>query len=174
MAVFSFVLVGLLVVMLGLVALGFREGDEAGDACLLRVVASRGARAVSVEVCNPRPEPVLVGMSLRRVGWRMRLEGGTYSRLATRKTTPDLLPARQHVVGVVGASESGTFIVGAADTGLARRAELVVVVGQTGRLRALHRLVTVCGPRGDDAFGSGMEGGRGSLAPVSRRLTAGS
>jgi hypothetical protein len=140
MFVLSVIVVVLLVGVLLLIPLGFREGDKPGDALPLAVEPCLRPRGATVEVINPGPVPVLVGLSLRRPRLRLRLEGGTYASLRTRRTTPDLLPGQQTVVGVVRPGDTESFIVPAADS-LSVRAELVLVLGQANRLRSIHRSV---------------------------------
>jgi hypothetical protein len=139
MVVFSVIVIVLLIAVFVLIPLGFRAGDKPGDALLQRVEPCY-RRGATVEVRNPGSETVLIGVSLRRVGFRLRLEGGTYVRLRTRKTTPDLLPRQQDVIGVVEANERETFVV-PANANLGPRTELVVVFGQARRLRSIHRSV---------------------------------
>lgn len=139
---FGVVLIVLLVGVLLLIPLGFREGDKPGDALVLGAVPHPCPRGVSVEVTNRGHVPLLIGMSLRRPGLRLRLEGGAYARLRTRGTTPDLLPERQAFIGVLHPGEREMFVV-VASANVGRRAELVVVCGQPDRLRSIHRSVSL-------------------------------
>lgn len=140
MIVFSVALTLLLVCVLMLIPLGLRAGDKPGDALLLAVEPQAAPRGASVTITNPGEVAVIVGLSLRRRGVRLRLEGESYTRLRTSRTAPELLPASQAAVGVVTPDEPAIFSV-PADARLGRRAELVVVVGQRDRLRTIHRLV---------------------------------
>lgn len=138
MVILSIVSVIFLFGVLILVPLGFREGDKPGDARVQNVEAWSYPRVVTAEITNPASVPVMVGISLRSPSLRLRLEGGTYARLRTRKTTRDLLPAEQTVIAVIDAGESQRFVI-PADPGLGKRAALVVITGQPGRLRTIHR-----------------------------------
>jgi hypothetical protein len=140
MVVISVVVPLLLVAALLLIPFGFREGDQSGDALVKRLESCAWPRGVLVTMTNPSSSTALVGMSLRRPGLRLRLEGGTYARLRSGRLTGDLLPSQQTTVGVVDPGEQATFVV-PAELGLGIRAELVLVVGQRGRLRSLHRAV---------------------------------
>lgn len=151
MIVLGVVVAVLLVGVLVLIPLGLREGEKPGDAVIVAIAPGRGrpgwscapatrSRVVKVTVRNPGALPLLVGMTLRRPRFRLHLETGTYVRLRTRRATADLLPSRQATVGVVRPNEDASFEV-AANRRLGRRAELVVVMGQPGRLRTVHRAV---------------------------------
>jgi hypothetical protein len=140
MLVFSALVVILLIAALALIPIGLREGDRAGDALPVSIEPSLLPRGIEVAVTNPGNAPVLLGLSLKRPGLRLRLESGTYARLRTRRTSPDLLPAQQAVIGVVAPGEQETFIVPAPPR-LRTTAELVVVLGGEQRLRSIHRLV---------------------------------
>jgi hypothetical protein len=121
MVVFSIVMVLLLIGVLLLVPVGLRAGDRAGDALLLGVEPNLVPRGTKVTLINRGEVPVIVGMSLRRCGLRLHLEGGSYVRVRTRRTDPDLMPERQAALGVVAAGETDTFVV-PADTHLGERA----------------------------------------------------
>ena len=133
-------LVALLLATLALIPVGLRDGDVAGDLQVTDVRISHRPRGVIVEVVNPGPAPMLIGLSLRHPGLRLQLESGTYARLRTRRTSPELLAGHQTVIAALQAGEAGTFPV-PAPAGLGARAELVIVAGRTGRLRAIHRSV---------------------------------
>lgn len=153
---------GLLLLLCGvaaLVPLGLRAGDRPGDALLLHVEPRTAPRGALVTVNNPGRAPVIFGMSLRRAGARLRLEGPTYVRIRTGSIRPDLLADKHAWVGVLGADETRTFVV-PADARVRERAELVAVIGQQRRLRTIHRLV-VLGP------GSGL-GAHSRGAPDAR------
>jgi hypothetical protein len=130
----------LLVGVLPLILLGLREGDKRGDGLVERIEPCVPPRSVTVTVRNPALVPLLVGLSLRRRGLRLRLEGGSYARLRSGRLTADLLPSRQDVVGVVDPDEEATFLV-PAEIGLGSHAELVLVMGQRDRLRSVHLAV---------------------------------
>lgn len=132
--------VALLGVLLALIPLGLRAGDKPGDTLLLKVRPCSRPRGVIAELINPGPAHVLIGMSMRRPSFRLWLEAGTYVRPRARKLTPDLMAGRQDTIGGLRPHERDTFVV-PAPAGLGPRAELVLVVGQTGRLRSIHRSV---------------------------------
>ena len=129
-----------LVGVLLLVPLGFRSGDKPGDGLLLRIGPQAQPRGVEVTLRNTGPLPLLVGLTLRPPSLRLRLEGGSYVRLRTRRTAPDLLPSRLATIGAVEPDAQAAFGVPAEEV-LGRHAELVVVMGQPGRLRSVHRAV---------------------------------
>ena len=164
MVAFGVVVVVLLVGVLLLIPLGFRAGDKSGDALLLGVEPCLRPRGTTVELTNPGPVPVLVGMSLRRPGLRLRLEGAAYVRLRTRKTTSDLLPGQQAILGVLRPGETGPFVVPAPPR-LEGRAELVVVFGQAERLRSIHRSVRLPSP---ETGGTVRPLARGRSVPTQR------
>jgi hypothetical protein len=134
---------GLLLVLFGvaaLVPLGLRAGDRPGDALLLHVEPRIAPPGASVTVTNPGRSPVILGMSLRRAGARLRLAGPSYVRIRTGSTSSELLADKHAWVGVLDADETRTFVV-PADAQVRQRAELVAVIGQRRRLRTIHRLV---------------------------------
>lgn len=116
---------------LGLISFGLQTGDRPGDVTVIGVSEQPGA--VLVGLSNPGQLPVLVGLSLRRPGLRLRLEAGTYVSRCRSSAQP--LPP---VVGVLAARETGRFAL-SASLRWGERAELQVVVGQEGRLRTIHR-----------------------------------
>lgn len=128
--------------VIALFALGLRAGDHPGEAVLLDVAPLTSPRGAAVTVCNPGRVPVIVGISLRRAGARLRLEGRAYVRVRSGSTAAELLAARQTSVGLLDAGETQTFVV-PGDASIRRRAELVAVIGQRDRLRTLHRLVVL-------------------------------
>jgi hypothetical protein len=139
---------GLLLVLFGvaaLVPLGLRAGDRPGDALLLHVEPRTAPRGASVTVTNPGRSPVILGMSLRRAGARLRLAGPSYVRIRTGSTSSELLADKHAWVGVLDADETRTFVV-PADAQVRQRAELVAVIGQRRRLRTIHRLVELAPP----------------------------
>jgi hypothetical protein len=141
-----------LFVVIAFIPLGLRAGDESGDALLVNVEPRIAPRGATVSVTNPGRDSVMLGLSLRRAGPRLRLEGSSYVRVRTGSTSADLRADRQSGIAVLDAGETETFMVPAGGL-VARRAELVVVVGQPERLRTIHRVVVL--PRrelgGDDA-----------------------
>lgn len=139
-------LVPLVVVgLIALVALGVRTGDRPGDVLLLDVTPCCSPRGARATLTNPGVAPVMFGISLRRPRMRVRLEGGPYVRIRTGRTDSELLAARQAQVGALAPGETQTFAV-PAGARLGRRAELVVVIGQSARLRTLHRLLVLPEP----------------------------
>jgi hypothetical protein len=131
-----------LVGVIALIPLGLRVGDRSGDVLLLHVEPAGAPPGASVTVTNPGRESVMLGMSMRRAGSRLRVEGRSYVRVRTGSTSSELGAGQQTGIAVLDAGETETFVV-AADAQLPRRAELVVVVGQLGRLRTIHRLVVL-------------------------------
>jgi hypothetical protein len=125
-----------------LVPLGLRAGDRPGDAFILDAAPRTAPRGARVTVTNPGDVPVVVGMSLRRPGTRLGLEGGSYVRIRTGSTDAELRADAQAQVGVLDAAEARTFMV-PAGARVPRRAELVVIIGQAQRLRTIHRLVVL-------------------------------
>jgi hypothetical protein len=125
-----------------LIPLGLRAGDQPGDAVLVDVEPLATPRGASVTLSNPSAVPVLLGMSLRRAGPRLRLEGLAYVRIRNGHTTSELLAGNQACVGILEAGGTATFAIPSA-AGIRRRAELVAVIGQPGRLRTIHRLVVL-------------------------------
>jgi hypothetical protein len=145
-----------------LVPLGLRAGDRPGDAMLLHVEPQTAPRGASVTVTNPSRAPVILGMSLRRAGARLRLEGPAYVRIRTGSLRSDLLAERHAWVGVLGADETRTFVV-PADSRVGERGELVAVIGQQRRLRTIHRLVVMAPASGLGARGRGALDARSPL-----------
>jgi hypothetical protein len=131
--------------LLGLIVVGFRAGEQPGDALLDGVAPTRSGGGVELSITNHAHLPLIAGLSLRRPGIRLRVEGGAYATLRTRRTTGALLPSRQSVIAVIAAGESERLVV-PAEAGLGARAELVAVLGQPGRLRTVHRLVRLPSP----------------------------
>ena len=122
--------------MLALV--GLRAGDRRDDARLVSLTPEPGLPAIHVSVTNPGDAPVLVGLSLRRPGLRLRLEGGHYVKVRPVRASPDGLAASQTTLGVLEPRATGTFLV-PGPTLAGARAELVAFLGQPGRLREIHR-----------------------------------
>ncbi len=88
---------------IALIVLGLRAGDQAGEALLLTVSPLTTPRGASVTVRNPGKAPVIVGMSLRRAGPRLRLEGPAYVRVRSGSTASELLAGRQTSIGLLDA-----------------------------------------------------------------------
>lgn len=132
----------LIVIGLGalLMVAGQRAGDRGEEAVLTAVESDEYGDGVWVTVHNPGRQPVLVGASVRRPGLRLRWEAGHFVRVP-RRTLSDRLLAGQHaLVCAVAAGDSETLLVPRTPH-LKRRAELVVAIGQTDRLRVMHRAV---------------------------------
>jgi hypothetical protein len=134
------VIAAMLVGVVMLIACGFRAGDKTEDAVLVNLESRMHPRGVEVTVENPGPAAVLVGLTLRRPGIRLGLEGPAYARLRSKRTTRDLLPSHMATIGVVEAGQTERFVV-PADFRLGRRSELVAAIGQQRRLRTIHRSV---------------------------------
>jgi hypothetical protein len=128
--------------VIALIPLGLRAGDESGDALLVNVEPRIAPRGATVTVTNPGRDSIMLGLSLRRAGLRLRLEGRSYVRVRTGSTSADLRAGRQRGIAVLDAGETDTFVVPAGNL-ISRRLEVVVVVGQPDRLRTLHRLVVL-------------------------------
>jgi hypothetical protein len=154
-----------------LVPLGFRSGDRPGDALLVDVEAVAAPRGASVTVANPGRVPVILGLSLRRAGSRMRLEGRHYVRVRNGRTTSDLLAGRQASIGVLEAGETETFVI-PAEARVGRRAELVAVIGQERRLRTIHRLVVLPSAPGPSGAGASRSGAFKARPPRVRNAPA--
>jgi hypothetical protein len=137
-----------------LVPLGLRAGDQPGDVLLLGVEPRTAPRGASVTVTNPGATSVILGMSLRRAGSRLRLEGPAYVRIRNGRTTSELLAGNQTWIGVLDAGETHTVVL-PADARVRRRAEVVAVIGQQGRLRTIHRLVVLPRRSGPSRDGRG-------------------
>jgi hypothetical protein len=152
--------------VIALIPLGLRAGDQAGDALIVEVAPLSAPRGASVTVRNPGQGPVIVGMSLRRAGPRLRLEGPGYVRIRNGSTASELLAGHQASIGVLGGGETQTVVV-PAEAPIRRRAELVVVIGQPERLRTLHRLVMLAEASGarPDHVGAGGGAPRVRQAP---------
>jgi hypothetical protein len=132
----------LLVGVFALIPLGLRAGDRPGDVLLLDVEPRGVPRGARVTMTNPGQSPVIFGVSLRRAGPRVRLEAGSYVRHGAGSTARELLADAKAQLGVLEAGRTGTVVVPAAAR-VGRRAELVAVIGQPGRLRTIHRVVVL-------------------------------
>ncbi len=73
-----------------LIPLGLRAGDRSDDALLVNVELRITPRGAAVTVTNPGRDSVMLGLSLRRPGLRLRLEGRSYVRLRTGSMSSDL------------------------------------------------------------------------------------
>jgi hypothetical protein len=131
-----------LLLAIALIPLGLRAGDGSGDALLVNVEPRFTPRGAIVTVTNPGRNSVMLGLSMRRAGLRLRLEGSSYVRVRTGSTSSDLQAGQQTGIAVLDAGETEAFMVPAGSL-VAKRAELVVVVGQPDRLRTIHRLVVL-------------------------------
>ena len=147
-----------------LIPLGLRAGDRPGDLVLLDAEPSTAPRGAMVTLTNPGATPVILGMSLRRAGPRLRLESGSYVRVMTGRTTAELRAQQHTSVAVLEGGETQTVVV-PAGARVRRRAELVLVVGERDRLRTIHRLVVLPLPGGDEAP---HEFGEAGLQPLER------
>jgi hypothetical protein len=145
MLVVSVGLVAILVGVLMLIPIGLRNGDGPCDALLACVKPQSSPRGALVTVTNRGGGALIVGLSLRPRGLRLRVEGGTYVRVRARTLAPDLMPERQDALGVVPVGETSTFFV-PANRSVRQRAELVAVMGQPGRLRTVHASVRLPPP----------------------------
>lgn len=125
-----------------LIPLGLRAGDGSDDALLVNVEPRITPGGATVTVTNPGRDSVMLGLSLRRAGLRLRLEGRSYVRVRTGSMSSDLRAGQQTGIAVLDAGETETFVVPAGSL-VARRAELVVVAGQPDRLGTIHRLVVL-------------------------------
>jgi hypothetical protein len=132
---------------LTLALVGLRGGDRLDDARLVSVIPEPGLPAIHVSVTNPGDAPVLVGLSLRRPGLRLRLEGGHYVKVRSGRATPGGLATSQTTLGVLEPRATGSFLV-PGPTLAGARAELVAFLGQPGRLREIHRGVRLRQPEG--------------------------
>jgi hypothetical protein len=157
--------------VIALIPFGLRPGDRPRDVLLLRAEPRIAPRGATVTVTNPGQGPVVLGMSLRRAGLRLRLEGRSYCRVRTGSTTADLRADHQTSIAVIDRGETETFVV-PADARIPRRAELVVVVGQPERLRTIHRLLVLPQPRDTGFLAGGGEArhqiGEAGLQPFER------
>ena len=120
----------------GLVAVGLRAGDQAGDA-MVSAVVDAGQSAVVAVVRNPGDVPLVAGFSARRrllPGW---LDAGMTVRVPKRTTRRKFRAGAHETVGVVPAASRAEFRL---PVGIpARRYLLTAVVGQTGgRLRVFR------------------------------------
>ncbi len=125
---------------LGLLSAGEREGDRPGDVTVTGVRADAAAAAISLVVHNPGVRPVIVGASLRRRGPRMRVEGRMYVTVPRDTTRDALLASRHTALTALEPKESRTLVV-SAQAPIRRSAEVVIAVGQSDRLRVIHRAV---------------------------------
>ena len=100
-----------LAALIALVPLGLRAGDQPGEALLIAVAPLSPARGASITISNPGLAPVIVGISLRRAGLRLRLEGPAYARIRNGSTASELLAGHQALIGVIDAGETQTFVV---------------------------------------------------------------
>jgi hypothetical protein len=140
MDILSLTLVIALVGSLALIPLGLRSGDRPHDVVLNAVEPQTEPRGAAVTLANRDGIPVIVGLTLRRAGVRLRLEGAGYVTVGSRRRRAE----ERDTVAVLDAGETATIIV-PAGARIGARAELVVVIGQRERLRTIHRLVRLPG-----------------------------
>lgn len=124
---------------------GLRAGDRPGDVTLTAVHADPGGAGIHVTVHNPGGQTVLLGASVRRRSLRSWCESGRFVSAPRRTAKARLLAGRQAAIAAVGAGDTEILLV-PFSAAVARRAELVVVVGQADRLRVVHRTVYVGSP----------------------------
>jgi hypothetical protein len=128
-----------------LVAAGARAGDRVGETVVADIATEVGTNLLSFTVHNPGERSVLLGASIRRRSMRLRFEVGSFVRVPRRTARPRLLAGRYSHICAVDGRQTRRLRVSFAD-GMPRRAELVVAVGETDRLRLIHRAV-VLSPR---------------------------
>jgi hypothetical protein len=143
----SFVLVAGVAGVVAFLA-GVRSGDRLGDATV--EVGRRGGGelvlaggeewpAVTAIVRNPGSAGVLIGLSVRRCGVRLRLEGGVRVGVPRRTNRRGLLAGRHSIIGVVAGGEDAVWAVPfPLDV---RSLKLVAVIGQAGRLRVIEQRI---------------------------------
>lgn len=130
-----------------LVHVGQRNGDRPGEAVVSGVEPDLRGRGVWITVQNPGQQSVLLGGLVRRARLRLRCEAGSFVTAPRRSTRHGLLASRYPAVCAVAPGGTETLLVTASEpTG--RRAELVLTIGEAGRLRVVHRAVRLPGPVG--------------------------
>jgi hypothetical protein len=134
----------------GLMHAGLRTGDRVGDTTLTAIQPHRSGRAVWVKLHNPGRQAVLVGASIRRRSLRLWCEAGSFVSVPRRTAGKTLLAGRHTLVCAIGAGETQTVLV-PFSVANRLRGELVVAVGEPGRLRVVHRAVVL--PRALDGSG---------------------
>ena len=133
-----------LVALVGLGIWGFRAADRPEDVKLIGLELDRCPPSLLATLSNPSGVAVLVGLSVRRCGIRLWLEGGGFVSLPRRTTRRRLLAARQASVAVAAAGETVTLIV-PMPARWRRSVQLVAAIGQQDRLRVIHRRVALAG-----------------------------
>lgn len=126
-------------------AAGLRAGDRPGDTTVGFIEVGGRGRGIWVTVHNPGPQAVLVGASVRRRSLRLQCEGGSFVTVPRRTSHRELLAGRHAAVSAVAAGDSERLLVPFTICG-AKRAELVVAIGEADRLRVVHRLVELRPP----------------------------
>ena len=130
--------------LVGLAIAGFRAADRPEDVTLVHVELAGRRPTLLATLRNPSGVAVLVGLSVRRCGVRLWLEGGGFVSLPRRTTRPKLLAARHASVAVAGAGETVTLTV-PMPARWRRSVQLVAAIGQQDRLRVIHRRVALAG-----------------------------
>ena len=127
----------------GMLAAGYRAGDRPGQAVLDDFGPDASGEGLRFTVHNPGRQPVLLGATVRRRTVRSWCEGGYFVRVPRRTWQERLRASRHTVVCVVEpeATEAVRVPVGVAAG--RRRAELVVAIGESDRLRLIHRAVAL-------------------------------
>lgn len=119
---------------------GLRNGDRPGEAVVSEVEPDLRGRGVWITVQNPGHQSVLLGGLVRRARLRLRCEAGSFVTVPRRTSRHGLLATRYPAVCAVAPGGTETILVTASEpTG--RRAELVLAIGEAGRLRVVHRAV---------------------------------
>jgi hypothetical protein len=136
-----------------LLAAGTRAGDRLGETIVTDVAAELGTNLLSFTVHNPGERGVLLGASVRPRSVRLRFESGSFVRVPRRTARSGLLAGRHSHVGAIDALATQRIRVAFADD-TPRRAELVVAVGETDRLRLIHRAVVLPPAKSSGLFGS--------------------
>jgi hypothetical protein len=129
----------------GLVAVGLRAGDQAGDATVNAVMDARHSAIVAM-VHNPGDVPLVAGFSARRLllpGW---FDAGLTVRVPRGTTRRKFRAAAHETVGVVPAVSGAEFRL---PVGARNRYRLTAVLGQAGgRLRVVRIPVVSVGSAG--------------------------
>lgn len=129
-----------------LLRVGSRAGDRFDEAAINAIGPDAASGGIRFTVTNRGPHPVLVGASLRRRSVRVRFEAGHFVSVPRLTWRRHLLAGRHAVVCAIAAGEIETVVVPVARD-VPQRAELVVSVGESDRLRVVHRAVSCAGLR---------------------------
>jgi hypothetical protein len=130
----------------GLFAAGMRSGDRSGET-MISGVQLRPDENVCFTVENPGSQAVVIGASVRRSSLRLRCEGGRFVSVPRVTTSDDLLAGRHAAIYAIPAGEQRRVLT-PVPSGLGRRGELVVTIGEQERLRVVHRAVELGDRRG--------------------------